>query len=320
MNDHRSIQESLGDKTSKAHIDAKYHCYSAYGSTIRSRIRCPELSPGFGTPDVTIDYDTLAAPILGGAKAKNGWPQAAPGRLLITWEGGRYLVLEGSSILVDPAPQVADEVVRLILLESAFPALLHQRGLLSLHGSTVKVGQGCIVFLGDSASGKSTIAAALKQRGYPVLADEISAVSLNNPDQPEVLPAYPQLNLWPDALEILGEERLAFRPVRSRLQKFALPLGDAFYDRPLPLRAIYVLRAINVDTFALEKFRGAEKMEQLIAHTHQWSFLKELGLLKNHFEMCAKVANLTPMKLACHPKATSALQKFIDLVEKDFSE
>ena len=148
--------------------------YKAFGLTVSSSMPCPELLPGAGEPDVTVTYGDVPRD-LAGAKGRGVCYQAAPGELLLRVDGvAQFLVRGGSEIIIDRHPAASDDDVRLFLLGSAFGALLHQRGILALHGSTVKVGDGCVVFLGRSGMGKSTLATILARRGYPCLGDDVA--------------------------------------------------------------------------------------------------------------------------------------------------
>ncbi|MCP4397035.1 MAG: hypothetical protein GY801_07015 [bacterium] len=82
-------------------------------------------------------------------------------------------------------------------IASELGALLHQRELLPLHGSAIKVNDGVCVFVGLSGNGKSTVAAAFRQRGYQVLADDVCVVSIREDGLP---PGDPRVS----AVEALG--------------------------------------------------------------------------------------------------------------------
>jgi hypothetical protein len=290
--------------------------YQAFGLNIHSEFPCPELLPGSAPADVILGYGAvprrLPRAVAGGACF-----QASPGLLLLNWEGISYLACEGSRILIDSVPQKANEEVRLFLLESAFGAILHQRGCLPFHGSAVETKEGGVVFLGGSASGKSALAAALRRRGYRFMADEVAPVFLDGEGRPLMAPAYPRLNLWHDVIAVLGEDRTGMRPVRAGLKKYALPVKDSFSNRSLPLRGVYVLEAVNEDDCSLARIGGTEKLRHLLAHTHQRGFLKGLGLLRRHFELCVELARLVPMTFARHPKSVTRLSEFADVMEKD---
>ena len=51
--------------------------------------------------------------------------------------------------------------------------LLYQRGFLVLHGSSIKINNGAIAFLGYRGNGKSTTAINLYKKNYPIVTDDI---------------------------------------------------------------------------------------------------------------------------------------------------
>ena len=77
--------------------------------------------------------------------------------------------------------------------------LLRKRHVTSLHASCVEIcGQG-VAFSGDAGFGKSTTAAALALRGYPVLSEDIVPLKLQEEDI-RAVPGYPRICLWPDSV------------------------------------------------------------------------------------------------------------------------
>ena len=87
-----------------------------------------------------------------------------------------------------------------------------------LHASAVRVGGKAVLFCGTSGAGKSTIAAALAQRGYPLITDDVCAIAAEGA-APLVYPDGRQLKLWAHAIERLD---LAGAARRARAQ----PAGE----------------------------------------------------------------------------------------------
>jgi hypothetical protein len=147
--------------------------YTAFGLCFATEFPCPELSPGGGTPDVLIRYGVVPVTLRAAKQTGIGY-QAATGQLLLNIDGvARFLIQDGKEIIVERAAEGDDDSLRLFLLSSALGALLQQRGILTLHSSAIEVEGGCVGFLGSSGVGKSTLAAALLQRGYRLLTDDI---------------------------------------------------------------------------------------------------------------------------------------------------
>ena len=268
----------------------KSYLYTAYGLKIESCIPCPELSPGNGPPDVTIRYGAVMDS-LAGAKDRGAWYQATPEQLLISIDGvARYLVTGGKEIVIERAPNAKDDEMRLFLLGSALGALLHQRGLLPLHGSAIEANGGCVAILGDSGSGKSALAGGFLKRGYRIMADDICVVSVDGGSAPLVFPGYPQLKLWADTSGKLREDTKSMPKVHPTLEKYGLPLQKEFCQTLLPIHHIYVLETNNTREFELTSLKGIEKLMAIINNTYRLFFIDGLCIKATHFKQCVEVA------------------------------
>src|SRR5208337_3198059 len=133
-----------------------------------------------GTTEVRIRR-TSAPDRLDGATASGpSWQIAGESFLLNVPNVARFLLSKGAAIDFDPASAEALDDVPIFILGTVFGILLHQRGRITLHASAVRVNGGAVLFCGSSGAGKSTMAAALAQRGYPVASDDICPVSFDH--------------------------------------------------------------------------------------------------------------------------------------------
>ena len=130
------------------------------------------------------------------------------------------------------------------LLGPVLAFVLRLRGLLAIHASAVEMDGCAVLFVGPSGAGKSTTAAAFALNGWPVLTDDL-AVIVPRGERMEVVPSYPRLRLWDDSVEgLLGRSDL-LPLLTPSWEKRYLPLGTGgtgFSERPLPLRALFLLR------------------------------------------------------------------------------
>ena len=174
--------------------------YRAFGLDIASAIECPELAPGTAGPvDLTISVG--AVPDALGPAAVHGRKFETVGQtmLLKTLRIADYLLIGGREMRVMPKPAAVPAHVRAFMLGWAMGAVLQQRGRIGLHGSAVATPLGVQVFCGPSGAGKSTLAHLLAARGYPMLDDNIAALSPTARGT-QVEPGVRSLRLWDDAI------------------------------------------------------------------------------------------------------------------------
>ncbi|AVM73185.1 hypothetical protein [Magnetospirillum gryphiswaldense] len=252
------------------------------GWRVRSDLPLPDLLSWNGDdrdPDLHIRFanvpETLADAVPAGPLlqiAKDGTCRFALPRV------AAYLVRQGREILVQPAPGATDTAVRTFLFGTVFGLLAHQRGLVPLHASSVRIGDTAVAFTGRSGTGKSTLAAAFLHHGYEVLADDVTVVDVTRPGCPMVLPAFPRLKLWQDALAALEIDTARLEAVRPELQKFALPIEQGFHSAPLPLAAVYHLETVlDPRHAALERLRGLKAVMALQGHVYRMTMLSRIS-------------------------------------------
>lgn len=222
------------------------NCYRVSGFLVASEIVLPGLiaaEQGCHSvkPDVTI-REASVPQTLDGASASGPTWQIAGSRFLLAIPGvARFLIEGGQRITVAPEAGVPLSEVTVFLIGSAFGILLHQRGRIVLHASAVRVGGKAVLFCGASGAGKSTLAAALTRHGYPLVTDDVCALSFDSEGRPMAMSDGRQLKLWSQAIEKLELSDGRREAVRSVLQKFYVEPAAASADA-LPLGAIYALR------------------------------------------------------------------------------
>lgn len=204
---------------------------------------------------------------------------AGPARIRVT--GGRRIVLDrrGSS----------DEAVALLLMGPGPAIVLHQRGALPLHGSGVISGSGALLVIGHSGAGKSTTLGALLNRGYPVLCDDLAAVTVDD-DVAYVHPGTQVVKVWADSAASLGWPTDGLSRVREELTKYLAPIPNQAVG-PARLASVYCLSTHNGSEVVLEERRQTAKFNALLDHTWQKMVVRRMGLQGNHFRQAVQVAN-----------------------------
>lgn len=287
--------------------------YSAFGLIIQSELECPELIESKGFPDVYIKIgktpNSIDNPITSGVRF-----QSKENEFLLVVDGvARYYITNGKSIIIEPLADVDIVDIRVFLLGSAFAAILHQRGLLPFHGSSIKIEDTAIIISGLSGAGKSTLAAAFREKGYDILADDISVVSVEN-NIPTVQPGYPQLKLWSDSIKGLGHNPENFEKVRLKLMKYKIPIKNSFYNQPLPLKKIYILSSSNLGELGVTKVKGVEKFGLLKTHIYRFNFVAGVDLNVTHFKTLDLLANTVDLYKLTRPSGSFKVEGLINLV------
>ena len=221
--------------------------YSAFGLSWQLPFACPEMGvpKSYSAVDIRVSLGTVAE-FLPEARDAGPFQQVTPNAVLFSFPGvARYLVQNGTEIIIQPEPGAPETRLRLFLLGTAAALLLHQRGILPLHASGIRTPKGAVLFTGHSGFGKSTLLATFLERGYDMLTDDVAAISLAENGRPFVAPSYPHFKLWADSAEMLNKATNELERIRPELDKFAVPSAVALDDQPQPLHAIYVLTPTN---------------------------------------------------------------------------
>lgn len=291
--------------------------YKAFNLTLDSQVTLPalEFSESSGD-DVSIVLGHVNAEGIENPSFVRPFCQVAPGTVWLNVpEIARFLILGGNTIVVNPYPDADEQAIRLYLLGSCMGALLHQREQLVLHASAVRVGDGAIAFAGPSGIGKSTTAAAFLRRGHDILGDDLTVID----DQHCVVPAFPRVKLWEDALEKLSIKREGLDKIRLQINKYSLPLESGFSKAPLPLRALYVLSSHNRSDFDFESLTGLRKFSPLRANTYRPAYIDGLGLSSAHLKRCSKLGGSIRVVNVTRPEHEFELEALVERILEDIA-
>lgn len=298
--------------------------YTVCGIPVESEMELPELThrpqsvfPGTSPLHIRVGGvpERLSAPASSGLRY-----EVQDNTFLLHLEGiASYLASGGGSINVEPCPEASPADVRLFLLGSALAAILHQREMLPLHGSTVEIEGGAVSFLGTSGAGKSTLAAAFRKRGNRVLSDDVTVIESDRRGAPHAMPAYPQLKLWTDAAEKLDEKPEVLLGLRAEIEKRGLAVGGEFCPEPRPVRAFYILSPCDQDGISLERLTGGAKLPALVANTYRLHFLEGMGCRKRHFHYCRELASRISCTTVRRPREPFLLDDLVDRLLEDLA-
>jgi hypothetical protein len=257
---------------------AEHFRYALCGWQVASAIALPELTLWTGpegAPDVVIALGEIAHPI-DAPRLKTPLLQIDDqGRAHYRIAGvGDFLVEGGRSITIMPhlPPDAPD--IRLFLLGSVMCIIYHQRGILPIHAGSVDIDGEAVAFGGPSGAGKSTLASAFLRRGFRLLADDVTPVSLEG-GTARFLPGIRRIRLWSDSAREAAWDPDAVDRCRPGIEKFSRAFDQGFAPDPLPPRAmIHLSQAPNVGAGRMfRRLTGATAVAELRRQVYRWRSL-----------------------------------------------
>jgi hypothetical protein len=232
-------------------------------------------------------------------------------------EVARFLVRGGKEIVIEAAPLVHEDEIRVYLLGTVFGLLCHQRGILPLHAAAIDVAGGCVAFVGASHSGKSTLAAALAARGHQVIADDVCFQQLDDAGRVKSWPGLARIRLWEEAMHALGCDGPGVVREMHGYNKFFIPVPSL--QNPVgsrPLRRVYALQPASDAAPSIIRLHGAAGIEVLMQNVYRLSMAEALGYKPHVFRLCAGVASNVSVFRFSRPLGFDVLDAGIDLLEE----
>jgi hypothetical protein len=298
--------------------------YKAFGLTFSSCIEHPEFTAidEIARPDCTINFGPVPQR-LSDPDATGVIHQVHGGCFLLRIANvGRYLVENGNSITIDKAPGASERETLIFLWASAIAALLHQRGIMIVHGSAIKTNESAVIFSGRSGSGKSTLASAFAEaKDALIISDDICAISINENGIPMVLPGYPLVKLWRDSSEKVGLDWDDSRLIRESVNKMMINVSDRFVDFAVPLRQFYLLSYKNSGPATLNEINGYKKLDILLGKIFRKNYLKKNELWQEDiFRDAAKILSQIRLSALERQHGMAFLDETLDLLVQDLKQ
>jgi hypothetical protein len=257
------------------------------------------------------------------------WIQVTPDTAVVHFgDGVRLQVSHGREVIVqwdeesDPTGDPS-----WILQGWAVTLASLQRGNLSLHAATVRIGDTYVAIAGDRGAGKSTTAMGLRRRGHQLLVDDVTLLEFRE-GEAWTTPFARNVHLLPDAAAALGvdfeglsplalgRDKSAFRaedppiePHRVDLVVVLAPEGDD--GPPDPPSAIRP----GQEAVALTEAKGAKRIDALVEHTNRDGIAPVILGQERYFAQLVRFANAAPVYVLRRPWIGWSLDAVLDLIE-----
>lgn len=298
-------------------IEPSYYLYHVYGINIASEIDCPELLEGGPPIQVYVRRGSVPETLEGNCASGYKYYAKKDQLLINTKFIAKILISDGRQMVYEPRPGARDYEVRLLLLGWGLGGLLQQRELLPLHAAAVNIDGHGLILCADPRVGKSTLTAAFVQSGYQFLDDNIAAVQFVD-GEPKVIPGYPSISLWDDALEQLDMQPGVLQPVRPHLPKYAVDFREKFHHSPIPVGAVYILSPSNQELLSLTQLSGAEKFSALSSQVFCGRFIEGMGKGEFLFNSLINLAGTVDVFRVLIPEKRPSPQDMVEILQEDY--
>lgn len=290
--------------------------YEAFGLTVKSSFSVPELPLVESEPDeradVTITEERIPRPL--SADPESTFHAVSEREYYLMYDAATVRILDGTSIAVDPAPDVPSEVLRHVLIGPALNHLLDQRGYFVLHASTVSVDGKAVAFVGDSGAGKTTTAMACLVGGHRVLSDDVAAIALDD-SGPVVRSGYPSIKLDPAAVEVFDPPVEPPELTHDGRERHFYGLTHDQPATPVPLGRVYLLE--DGPSIEMTELPPDEQVMALVDNTYTLGALGTDDLAAANFSTCGSVADAVSVKRLRRPRDLGALPEVVEQIQSD---
>ena len=303
----------------KAKEQAPFH-YTAYNLTIASEIEMRELFPitdsNFSKETADIYIHCSPEPNF---LMNPGTQKVTSDYIWFEVECGRLVCRNGNEIIAETnnEPNQMKEL-RHYIVSHAMCFLMYMRGILPLHSSSVGNKIGAITLLGNCGAGKSTYSSLLRKRGYKLLADDVTAISIKDgtpyvqlsiPQQKYTEESAKQEGLSLDELECVDEGRGKYRLYLSK---------DDMCSEPKPATAMFeLIPDYEKNELRIEKVEGLDAL-RLLSNYHFSQYLSNHndGLSVEIFQTMVTLAKECCIYRIYRPTNRDAREEVLELILK----
>lgn len=240
---------------------------------------------------------------------------------LQVYNQAQFYVEKGEFVNIYLEEGADTDSVQLFFNGSVLGAILLQKRILALHGSSFCYNGVGVVVCGNSGAGKSSVTAAFCQNSAQFITDDITPISIQE-GEVYINPLKTEIKLWDDALEQLKLPSENLKKIRPTLDKFYFPYKPSTEQNSI-LHLIIILNRHNNDKFSSSELTGVSKFLALKNQIYRNIYLK--GMPQTEQNLCLQLLSLAqrvrviqvtrPQNCSIHTAMEFIKQKITDLQE-----
>lgn len=202
---------------------------------------------------------------------------------------GDFYARDGNKIEYSPHENADDASLELFMNGSVYGAILHQRLILPLHGSSFIFDNSGVMLCGDSGAGKSSLTTSFCFNGAEFLTDDVTPILFEN-EKPHIWPKTGKIKLWNDSLEQFNKKKSDLTKIRPEDEKYYLPM-DSNTIEAHPLNTVLILQVTGNEKVSFEKVQKIEAFSYLHQEIYRREYLfampeAEAAYLKKISSIC----------------------------------
>lgn len=285
--------------------------YRAFGEWI-----CSDFELWAGLAQTPQESPTIFVRLAGSAKpVDEGYAAFGDDEATICWPRvGTASIRRGRVLELRPDPRADRQALSLLVTGPMLATVLHQRGLLVLHGSCVADSGGSLCFIGRSGAGKSTLATAFLRQGKALLSDGMTVLGRDDHGRPVALRGPPQVRLWPDAAASLGWDVTKLARVAPEHDKFMVPQPGSGASVTTHLTHIFAIEA--GDPVASERLQGSSALLTLLRNHYFSSYVSHLSS-EHVLRRCAELVPHVPVSSLRRGSTLQDVTGVLNLIESE---
>ncbi len=214
---------------------------------------------------------------------------------------GEFYAGHGKLVQYSIHPAATRSSLELYLNGSVFGAILHQRKILPIHGSSFIFNEKGVMLCGESGAGKSSLTTAFCLNGAEFLTDDVTPFEFID-NKPFIIPRSDRVKLWSDSLGQFSQSKDVLQKIRPEDEKYYFPIKQSRRER-YPLHHVIIIKLKESGENEFKPVTKSDAFAALHNEIYRLHYLSAMPFLKQHYLMqIASICNNCEVTIVLRPK------------------